>query len=119
VNTTSRSLQSELKEVNKQLKFDPDNIVLLRQKEELTQESTEALRQKEAALKEALQQVYAQAEKGDIGADKVRAVERELEKVSSQLRNTEAQERKRRILSADGKALFQSSRSSQKVRHPQ
>ena len=35
VNKTSRDLQSELKQVNKTLKFDPGNTTLLQQKQEL------------------------------------------------------------------------------------
>lgn len=91
VNKTAGDLQSELKEVNRQLKFDPQNSVLLKQKMDLLKESTQALKEKQDVLKEAVSQAQAQFEKGDLGADKVRAVEREYEKVTSQLKDTKQQ----------------------------
>ena len=89
VNKTAGELQNELKEVNKQLKFDPKNTDLLKQKQDLLKQSTDALREKQAALKGAVEQAHAQFEKGDLGADKVRAVEREYAKVTSQLKDSE------------------------------
>jgi len=91
VNKTAGDLQSELKEVNKQLKFDPKNTTLLAQKQDLLKQSTETLKEKQAALKEAVEQAHAQFEKGNLGADKVRAVEREYAKVTNQLKDTEKQ----------------------------
>lgn len=91
VNKTAGDLQNELKEVNRQLKFDPKNTDLLRQKEDLLKQSTQVLEEKQAMLKEAVSQAQAQFEKGDLGADKVRAVEREYEKVTSQLKDTKTQ----------------------------
>lgn len=88
VNKTAGDLQSELKEVNRQLKFDPKNTELLAQKQQLLIQSTEALKEKQTILKEAVVQAHAQFEKGDLGAEKVRAVEREYEKVNSQLKDT-------------------------------
>lgn len=89
VNKTAGDLQSELKEVNKQLKFDPKNTELLKQKQDLLRQSTETLKEKQAALKEAVKQAHEAFEKGDLGADKVRAVEREYAKVNTQLKNTQ------------------------------
>lgn len=86
-NKAAYDLQSELREVNKQLKFDPKNTELLTQKQKLLAGSTEALKQKQAVLKEAVEQAHAQFDKGDLGADKVRAVEREYQKVTSQLKD--------------------------------
>lgn len=91
VDSTSRNLQNELKEVNRQLKFDPKNVDLLRQKEELTSKTADALKERQAVLKQAVEQAHAAFEKGDLGADKVRAVEREYAKVSSQIKDLESQ----------------------------
>lgn len=89
VNKTAGDLQGELNQVNRQLKFDPKNVDLLRQKEELTSQTTQALKEKQAILKEAVEQAHAAFEKGDLGADKVRAVEREYAKVTSQINDLE------------------------------
>ncbi|MFT9055099.1 MAG: phage tail tape measure protein [Ethanoligenens sp.] len=92
VNTPISKLQSELKEVNRQLKFDPSNATLLKQKQDLLAQSADALKDKQAILKKAVADAQAQFEKGDLGADKVRAVEREYEKVTSQLKDVQKQQ---------------------------
>ena len=53
VNSTIRSTQTDLKEVEKLLKLDPTNTELLRQKQELLGKSISATNEKLAALKEA------------------------------------------------------------------
>lgn len=88
VNKTAGDLQSELREVNKQLKFDPKNTVLATQKLDLLKQSAQTLEEKQKTLKTAVEQAHAAFEKGDMGAEKVRAVEREYEKVNSQLKET-------------------------------
>ena len=88
VNKTAGDLQSELREVNKQLKFDPQNTTLLTQKMDLLKQSAQTLEEKQKTLKTAVEQAHAAFEKGELGADKVRAVEREYEKVNSQLKET-------------------------------
>ena len=88
VNKAAGDAQSELKEVNKQLKFDPKNVVLSGQKIDLLKDKAAALEEKQKTLKAAVDQAHAAFEKGELGADKVRAVEREYEKVNSQLKET-------------------------------
>ena len=90
VNKKAGDLQYELNQVNRQLKFDPTNVDLLRQKEELTSQTAQALKEKQDILKQAVEQAHAAFEKGDLGADKVRAVEREYAKVSSQIKDLES-----------------------------
>ncbi|NFI02796.1 hypothetical protein FDB15_19015, partial [Clostridium botulinum] len=41
VNTSSRSLQGELKKVNVALKLDPTNVTLIKQKQDILRESVE------------------------------------------------------------------------------
>ena len=55
VNKTSGDLSKELRQINTQLKFDPGNVDLLRQKQDVLKQSTEALREKQATLKNALE----------------------------------------------------------------
>jgi phage-related minor tail protein len=88
VNKAAGDAQSGLKEVNKQLKFDPNNVVLSGQKIDLLKEKVAALEEKQKTLKTAVQQAHEAFEKGDLGKDKVQAVEREYEKVNSQLKYT-------------------------------
>lgn len=91
IQSSSRSLQAELKTINSQLKFDPDNTVLLTQKQDVLREqiksSTSALQE----LNEVKEQVEEQAKNGEISADKFRAYQREVEKTKSQLENFKKQ----------------------------
>lgn len=91
VEKTSKGLQSELREVNKGLKFDPKNTVLAGQKVELLKQKSQELEKEQEVLKTAVDQAHEAFEKGDLGAEKVRAVERKYEDVNSQLKGTKKQ----------------------------
>lgn len=78
VNKQSRSLQTELKDVEKLLKFDPNNTALLAQKQKLLSDSVENTRKKLDQLKAAEAQVQQQFERGDIKEEQYRAFQREL-----------------------------------------
>ena len=87
VQSSSASLQSELSAINRQLKFDPDNIVLLAQKQEVLQEQ---IAKSESALDRLLEvqnQVEEQAKNGEISTEQYRAYQREVEKAKSKLEN--------------------------------
>ena len=64
VNSTIKSTQSELKDVERLQKLDPSNTELLTQKQKL--------------LKEAQKQAKEQLENGELGQDKYDALQREL-----------------------------------------
>lgn len=84
-NKTSRDLQSELKQVDRMLKFDPSNVELLTQKQEILTEQIANTSAKLKTLKDAQAQVQAQFERGEIGADQYRAFQRELLSTESRL----------------------------------
>lgn len=83
--------QSELKEVNRQLKFDPTNTELLTQKQKLLATEISGTKDRLNILKEAQRQAQEQLEKGDLGEEKYRALQREVIKTESQLKNLEGQ----------------------------
>lgn len=91
IQSSSRSLQAELKTINSQLKFDPDNTVLLTQKQDVLREqidnSTNALKE----LVDVEEQVKEQAKSGEISTDQYRAYQREVEKTKSQLESFKKQ----------------------------
>lgn len=93
VNTSSKSLQGELKKVNSALKMDPTNVTLIKQKQDILRESIEKTKEKLDVLKTTQQQVEKQFENGDIGADQYRAFQREVEATQQKL-NTLNQEAK-------------------------
>ena len=79
VNKKSKQLQSELKDVEKLLKFDPNNVELLAQRQQLLTESVENTRKKLDQLKQAEAQVQQQFERGDIKEEQYRAFQREVQ----------------------------------------
>ena len=84
-NKKSRELESELKAVDKALKLDPNNVTLVKQKQDLLKDSIEETKSKLDVLKEAQSQVTAQYKKGEIDAGQYRAFQRELETTKSKL----------------------------------
>lgn len=87
VNKTAGDAQSELREVNKQLKFDPKNVTLTGQKIDLLKEKESALVEKQKTLKSAVDQVKKDAESGDYGKRQIESAEKALQKVNTQLRD--------------------------------
>lgn len=75
---STKSLQSELKGVNTLLKFDPGNVELLTQKQQLLTEAIDSTEEKLKTLQKAQAQVQAQFEKGDITAEQYRDFQREI-----------------------------------------
>lgn len=95
VNKQSRELQGELRQVERLLKLDPTNTELLEQKQKLLAKSIETTKEKLDTLKEAERQVQAQFEKGEIGEEQYRAIQREviateqnLQKLEQRLKET-------------------------------
>ena len=78
VNKKSKSLQNELKGVNTLLKMDPSNVTLLRQKQDLLNQSIAECREKLNTLKTTQAQVQAQFDKGEITAEQYRDFQREI-----------------------------------------
>lgn len=78
VDGQSRSLQTELRGVESLLKFDPSNVELLRQKQEILNDSIDNTRKKLTVLKDTQEQVQAQFDRGEITAQQYRDFQREI-----------------------------------------
>lgn len=85
VQSSSASLQRELTAINKQLKFDPENTVLLTQKQEVLKEQIENSKSALKKLLDVQDQVEEQAKNGEISTEQYRAYQREVEKAKSKL----------------------------------
>lgn len=85
VDKKSRDLQSELKQVEKALKFSPGNTELIAQQQKLLGEQVQTTTTRLNRLKSAQQQVQQQFESGKIGADQYRAFQREIIQTESKL----------------------------------
>ena len=92
VNDKSKSLKTELKDVERLLKLDPTNTTLLAQKQELLGQSVQATKEKLEQLKQAEAQVQEQAAKGEITQEQYRAYQREVESTEEELRYLEKQQ---------------------------
>lgn len=78
-NKTSRSLQSELKFVNKALKLDPSNVELVAQKEVLLKEAISNTKDKLNALKQAQAQADQMMQEGiEVDQQEYRKLQREI-----------------------------------------
>lgn len=78
VNSTIRTTQTSLKDVNKLLKLDPANTNLVTQKQKLLKDAISATKDKLEALKTAQEQAKQQLENGTLGQDKYDALQREI-----------------------------------------
>ena len=86
VNTSIRSTQSALKDVNRLLKLDPSNTELLSQKQRLLKDAIGATKEKLDSLKAAQEQAKQQLENGELGQDKYDALQREIVETEEELR---------------------------------
>lgn len=90
VESKSKSIQQELRQVERLLKFDPSNTTLLAQKQQLLAQQIENTSEKLNRLKSVQQQVNEQFQRGEISEGQYRAFQRELEKTEGQLRSLQS-----------------------------
>lgn len=89
VNSTIRSTQSSLRDVNRLLKLDPNNTTLLTQKQKMLKSAIGATKEKLESLKQAQVQAKQQLESGDLGQDKYDALQREIAETEQKLKSLE------------------------------
>ena len=89
---TINKTQAELKQINRALKFNPGNTVLLKQKFELLQKSVKETREKLKQLTDMQRQMDASGV--DKSSAQYRELEREIEKTKSQLKSAEGELKK-------------------------
>ena len=78
VDKRTRSLSSELGQINKALKLDPTNTELLAQKQKVLADAISSTEEKLYTLKEAEKQVQKQFERDEVSQEQVRALRREI-----------------------------------------
>ena len=87
----SKQLQTELNQINRNLKFDPSNATLLAQKEEVLTEKIKETKKELKLLESVQDDMKKKVESGDLGADKYRAYQREVETTKSKLEHLESE----------------------------
>lgn len=86
VDKESRSLQTELKTVERLLKLDPTNTILLGQKQELLAKQVDSARDKLKLLSDVQEQIKDKFAQGEIDEGQYRAFEREVAKTQGELK---------------------------------
>lgn len=90
-NTVAKSTASEMRQVDKALKFNPASIELITQKQTLLTKQIENTKEKLTTLKNAQAEVEEQFKAGKIGEENYRAFKRELETTESTLTHYKTQ----------------------------
>lgn len=85
VEKQGKSLSTELGQINRLLKFDPSNVELLAQKQQVLASAISNTEDKLNTLRESEKQVQAQFEKGDVTEEQYRALQREIIATESKL----------------------------------
>ncbi len=85
VNSSITKTQSALNDVNRLLKLDPSNTVLVAQKQQLLSQAVSQTKEKLEALESAQEQVADAFQRGDIGEEKYMAFQREIEETRGKL----------------------------------
>lgn len=89
VNKEINSTQKQLRDVERLLKLDPENVTLLEQKQRLLADSVEQTRQKLDSLKSAEKQVQQQFAQGKVSQAQYDALQREIVATEADLRKAE------------------------------
>lgn len=90
VNSSITKTQSALNDVNRLLKLDPSNTVLVAQKQQLLLQAVSQTKEKLEALESAQEQVADAFKRGDIGEEKYMAFQREIEETRGKLNQYKA-----------------------------
>lgn len=93
VNKEIRDTQSQLKDINRLLKLDPQNVVLLTQKQQALSKAIEDTERKLKALEAAEKQVQQQFAEGKISQEQYNALEREIEETRISLESLKKTEK--------------------------
>ncbi len=113
VDKDAKRVDDELRSVNAALKVDPSNVVALTQKTELLAQSIEQAKKKVDILKKAEADAQKQLERGEIGADQFRALQREVVFAEGKLKKLEKQlDDTRKAASQEGDAVEKSGKDA-------
>ncbi len=85
INSQSRNLQNELKQVERLLKFDPENTELLAQRQQILSEAIRETETRVDNLRQVGAQMQAQLEHGEITTQQFRDMQREIARAEQDL----------------------------------
>lgn len=115
--TNSSSLQKELKQVERLLKFNPDNVELITQKQKILNDVIAETKKKLDVLKAAEKDVVKEFEAGKISEEQLRGFQREIIQTESKLKNFQSKlEETNKALNGTEKATFDARTSFDKLK---
>ena len=114
VNKELNATQGELNDVNRLLKFNPQNLELLTQKQKLLTKQIDATKDKLKTLKEAANQAAKQLERGEITQKQYDALQREIVETESKLKHLEGQAKETNETLAQASKKFDGKELAQK-----
>lgn len=115
-NKKSRSLKSELSEVERLLKLDPTNVELVAQKQKILTEQVEESSKRLDILKQAQDEVNQKFKSGEIGEETYRNFQREVIKAENDLqKQKEALDKVKKSADNTDTALSDASKEAQKL----
>lgn len=115
-NKKSRSLKSELSEVDRLLKLDPTNVELVAQKQKILTEQVEESSKKLDILKQAQDEVNQKFKSGEIGEETYRNFQREVIKAENDLqKQKEALDKVKKSADDTDTALSDASKEAEKL----
>lgn len=94
INAESKTMQNELKQVEKLLKLDPGNTELLAQKQQILTEAIKATEERLKALQKADENAKQQLANGEISQEQYRELQREVIRAEQDLKRLEEQAKK-------------------------
>lgn len=110
---SAKNSSAELGEINRQLKMDPSNTVLLAQKQEVLAKSIGTAKEKLELLRKAEEQAAEQLKNDKIGEEQFRALQREVVYAENKLKKLEGQlEDTEKAAKGEGKAVEKSGQQS-------
>lgn len=115
-NKKSRSLKSELSEVERLLKLDPTNVELVAQKQKILTEQVEESSKRLDILKQAQDEVNQKFKSGEIGEETYRNFQREVIKAENDLqKQKEALDKVKKSVDNTDTALSDASKEAEKL----
>lgn len=105
VNKSTNALNKELSQIERGLKFDPSNTVLLAQKQEVLGEKIKGARDRLDGLRQAQKDVERMYAAGEIDDGQYRQFQREVQTAESKLKTLEVQARKANAVLSNDQAV--------------
>lgn len=91
VDSSLKTVQGDLKDVNRELKFNPDSLGLWEEKQRLVNQAMEATKERLTVLQDAYGQLAARMEETDPNSEEYAELQEQMERLGTEIKLTESQ----------------------------